>query len=185
MNDAFETTGNPTEISRTGCAIKAFTGVPLLGLVAALMLQYALGIDYFVVLGVSLALATLCVLVLLDGGWFGSTPGLLVLGLIAAVPVSLVFDTGFFAVLAVFVVLGLLRPPLEGKEYRETARERQRKVMSGETNHGRSEQEREESTSEHSVQDGDGRDMVQVSPWDLRTIPTRSTCIPRTGSAGG
>ncbi len=174
MNDAFETSGNPTQISRTGCAIKAFTVVLLSGLLAALVLRYALGIDYFVVLGVSLALATLCVLALIDGGWFGSTPGTMVFGLIVAVPVRLVFETGFFAVLAVSVALGVLHPVLKGKEYREAARQRQRQAMSGETDHVGSEQEYEEGDYEPDVQDVDGGQAVTVRPQDpqeLRAMP--------------
>jgi hypothetical protein len=129
------------EVSKTAFAFKFFTVVLLLGFIVAVPLWYVFGIDFVKVLGVSLALATLCALAVLDGGWFGSTPEMMVLGLIVAVPVWLMFDTGFFTVLTVSVVLGLLHPLLKGKEYREEARRRQQQARLKEPEQERLKQE--------------------------------------------
>jgi 5-methylcytosine-specific restriction endonuclease McrA len=171
LRNELESTDGATEVSKVAFAIKYFTVVLLLGFMVTIALWYMFGMDFFKVLGVSLALATLCVLGVLDGGWFGSTPQMMVFGLIVAVPVWLIFDTGFFTVLAVSVLWGLLWPLLKGKEYREAARRRQQQARL-ELGQERLKGEQGEKSFSPSSQDAGASGCAHpVRPQDLRAMP--------------
>ena len=172
LKDAFETTNGATEVSKTAIAVKFFIGAMLVGLVVAAPLWYVFGVGFFKVMGVSLALATLSLFSLLDGGWFGSALYMMVLGLIVAVPVWLVFGTGFVTVLTVSVALGFLNPLLKGKEYREAARQRQQQAMLREPEHERPTREQEKSGYRPDPQgDGGGTRSDPTRPHELRAMP--------------
>jgi len=109
--------------SKLGEAFLRFPFVLLLALIVGVPIWYLFSIDFFKVLVVALALATLYSLTrILDPGWFSTPLLMMMLGLIVAVPVWLVFSTGFFTVFAIFLVLGILIPLLEGEERRGEGR---------------------------------------------------------------
>lgn len=112
----------------------------------------------------------LWLLAALDGGWFGSTPGMMMLGLVVAVPVRLVFDTGFVSVLAISVVVGLVHPLLKGKEYREEARRRQRQARLREPEQEQLAKEQEVRSYRPSRQDSDIERAVPTRPHELRAM---------------
>lgn len=124
MKNAFDTKNGAKGTPRTADAIVVFTVMLLFALIVGVPVWYVFGIDFFKVLVVSLALATLFSLVqVLEAGWFELPLLIMILGLIVAVPVGIVFGrTGFFAVFAVFFVLGIMIPFLMGKEGREEVR---------------------------------------------------------------
>lgn len=123
MKDALDNDSGTGEPSKTYKAVIVFVGVLLLlALIVCVPIRYFFGIDYFKVLAVALALATLLSLFSVDAWWSAYPLAMMMLGLIAAVLVWLVFSTGFFTVLAVSLVLGILIPLLMGEELREVAR---------------------------------------------------------------
>lgn len=123
LKNAFETVNGDTGASKTADAASMFTCMLLFALIVGVPVWYLFDIDFFKVLVVSLALATLYSLTgILDVGWFLMPLLAMMLGLIVAVPVWLMFGTGFFTVFAVSLVLGILIPFLEGEERREKKR---------------------------------------------------------------
>jgi len=169
LKNTLEPANGATEVSRTAFAIMLFMVVLLLGAIVSLPLRYIFDVDIYVVLGVSLTLAMLWLLAALDGGWFGSTPGMM-LGLVVAVPVRLVFDTGFVSVLGISVVVGLVHPLLKGKVYREEARRRQREARLREPEQEQLAKEQEVRSYRPSRQDSDIERVVPTRPHELRAM---------------
>jgi hypothetical protein len=170
LKNTLEPANGATEVSRTAFAIMLFIVVLLLGAIVSLPLRYIFDVDIYVVLGVSLTLAMLWLLAALDGGWFGSTPGMMMLGLVVAVPVRLVFDTGFVSVLGISVVVGLVHPLLKGRVYREEARRRQREARLREPEQEQLAKEQEVRSYRPSRQDSDIERVVPTRPHELRAM---------------
>lgn len=161
----------------------------LFALIVGVPVGYVFSIDFFKVLAVSLALATLVSLhPLLDAGWFGNPLGMMEIGLIAATLVWLVFGTAFFTVFALSLVLGILTPFLAGKEGREELRKAKEQEQKEEREAREREQQRQQATKKVAEQErlkreqeqrsyklnhqdnGSGR-TVPVRPHELRAMP--------------
>lgn len=177
LKDEFETTSLATGGSKTGDVITRFASVLLLALIVGLPVGYMFSIDFYKVLAVSLALATLCSLhPLLDAGWFGIPLGMTEIGLVAAVLVWLVFGTGFFTVIGVFLVLGILITLLMGEPLREEVRGGPEQALTGireEQRQREVEQEQlewEKRSYRPSRSDDGGEHTIPIRPHELRAL---------------
>lgn len=110
--------------SKLGDATSRFAWTLLFASIVGVPICLVRGGDFFKLLCVSLALATLVSLhPFLDAVWTDHPLGMMEIGLVAGALVWLVFSTGFFTVIAVFLALGLLFSLLTGEERREELRQ--------------------------------------------------------------